>query len=518
MQTATEERLIFLFVSGPGCLVTMPSASPGPATSHHPAADGGYPRSCRSPPPATYSTPSNVGLTKEQRQQLLPGAVIPGDPPRSKASPSRRQPSPSRSPPAIAFEVTPVDEVRAAAEALVQKSEPTSAIANNPALAEALVTIMATEESSGDAQPIRGGGMTSPRQARPITRRPGDRYAVQRRPKSAVAAGSAAAAVRASGVRAIYSSRPESAASASAAAAARAAAAEAAARIIDKGDWLAGAQLSEATPQGANTKARERTLVLAEVKSEFLDSLVPKGSKWQKWWGDHIMDRVPEVQMRPPSALPRPPPSPRPKYDPSKSRPSTSRPRLSERTVAAVAAAARPASARANAGGAADEAPATCRIKLTFSEDAPWRHDSGGIKASIKLVVTERQRPTTAASFRSEVSLRAKLVGGRPARMPKAMPRSRLSQQDVYNMLNDPTFDPEAAEKAEKARRLAEERSRRRVALLRREAKQAEEARQKAEAAADAKERARLLKVFGLSDMSLEDFQADAEVAAMLQT
>ena len=125
---------------------------------------------------------------------------------------------------------------------------------------------------------------------------------------------------------------------------------------------------------------------------------------------------------------------------------------------------------------------------------------SGGIKASIKLVV-RASAPAAAASFRSRrVCARSLWEAASPH--AKAMPRGRLSQQDVYNMLNDPTFDPEAAEKAEKARRLAEERSRRRVALLRREAKQAEEARQKAEAAADAKERARLLKVFGLSDMS----------------
>ena len=114
--------------------------------------------------------------------------------------------------------------------------------------------------------------------------------------------------------------------------------------------------------------------------------------------------------------------------------------------------------------------------------------------------------------------MRAMLVDGRPCRMPKQLPRSRISQQDVYAMLKDPSFDPEGAVKIEEARKRAELRARRQVALQRREAQQAEERRVKAEAEANAKERERLLRIFGLSnpDAAQEEEDADAEVAATL--
>ena len=120
--------------------------------------------------------------------------------------------------------------------------------------------------------------------------------------------------------------------------------------------------------------------------------------------------------------------------------------------------------------------------------------------------------------------MRAELVGGRPCRMPKQQPRSRLSQQDVYAMLQDPSFDREAAAKIEEARRRAEQRARRQVALQRREAQQAEQRRAQAEAEANAKERERLLTMFGMHGLLSSQQQqateadADAEVAATLAT
>ena len=65
----------------------------------------------------------------------------------------------------------------------------------------------------------------------------------------------------------------------------------------DKADWLAGAAV---LPLGH--KAPQPVVRLA---------LLPEQGS-QHWYGDHIMDRAPQVQMRPPAALPSQIPNPRP--------------------------------------------------------------------------------------------------------------------------------------------------------------------------------------------------------------
>ena len=92
-------------------------------------------------------------------------------------------------------------------------------------------------------------------------------------------------------------------------------------------------------------------------------------------------------------------------------------------------------------------------------------------------------------------------------------------------MLKDRSFDPEMAAKVEEARKRAEQRARRKVALQRREAQQAEEQRLKMEEEANARERERLLRMFGLTDLmganpeaAQAEATADAEGAATLAT
>ena len=111
------------------------------------------------------------------------------------------------------------------------------------------------------------------------------------------------------------------------------------------------------------------------------------------------------------------------------------------------------------------------------------------------------------------------IVGGRPMHIAKPTPRIPLSQQDVYAMLTDKTFNQEASEKAANARSLAAARAAKRRLADKIAAKQAEEKQRAAEEATHERERTRLLKLFGMDavvDVAGRPVAdaADAEVAA----
>lgn len=74
----------------------------------------------------------------------------------------------------------------------------------------------------------------------------------------------------------------------------------------DKGDWLAGAEVIVAPSQRPGASPRVVGLATAPIPLSQLHT------RQLNWWGDSYMDRSPQMQRRPPIAMQRPNPSPRP--------------------------------------------------------------------------------------------------------------------------------------------------------------------------------------------------------------
>jgi len=188
-------------------------------------------------------------------------------------------------------------------------------------------------------------------------------------------------------------------------------------------------------------KPDKRSVRLALLQSE----------RMLNWWGDSIIDRAPQVQMRPPAALPSPAPKPR---------------------------------------------PPPARVLVPRSK--PTVDGKGATDAS--------PPPANAPAAGPSSSAAAALAGGRPVRMPRPSPRQRFSQQEVFSMMGDSA----ASEQAVAARKAAAARVAERQAAAQRAAKAHAEAERAAEAEAYAAECQRMRSVFGIEPAADEPPAAGA--------
>ena len=238
----------------------------------------------------------------------------------------------------------------------------------------------------------------------------------------------------------------------------------------DKGDWLAGAEISPG-------RREKHSVQLAFLQSE----------KMLNWWGDSIMSRAPHLQMRPPTKLPSPPPVPRspPARSPPPSRPRRMRPK-----------------------GAPRSAPPDNTASL--SADAPAGTSAGPASTG------NASRPASArsAAARSTASPRAAfIVGGRPNRMLRPPAHRPVSQQDVYAMMagEGGILSADVSRHVDAARKAAAARAAARHAAEQMATKEREAAKCRAEAEAFYSECNRLRRLFGLSEREREpDRQAQA--------
>lgn len=261
---------------------------------------------------------------------------------------------------------------------------------------------------------------------------------------------------------------------------------------LDRGDWLAGAQITTSDGDGSSQlEAAAGPPGALDAESEFRLTAVNgthvvglasfyKSGKWLDWWGDGVLARLPEVQMRPPSALPRPPPT-------------SQRANLRPQSAAAKASQSSKGSSHRRRASQESGAEVAAQIVIEGGDD-----DGASPTVSVQLEFTAKG----AARPRKDATI---LVDGRPLHMAKPATRAPLSQQDVYYMLTKSNLNPEAAAKAAKARELAAERANRRVYAEKRAKQQAKAAEAKAEAAAFAAEREKLLTMFGFDMERIKD-------------
>ena len=109
-------------------------------------------------------------------------------------------------------------------------------------------------------------------------------------------------------------------------------------------------------------------------------------------------------------------------------------------------------------------------------------------------------RPGTARSALSPRGEANPIVGGRPLHTSRPVVRIGLSQQDVYNMMNDASLSQTVdRQKALVAREHAARRANKRQAAERREQEKKEEARKAAQVEALAQQEAKMRVMFGLA-------------------